>query len=140
MLVNFGGHLGSLGAPFGSILAFLEDFLASCWRRLGSLGASWGAFWAQVGPSRPKIPKKTSIFEFELRKLAQVGTPKSRKIDVKSDVFLRCVFRFWIGFGLQISRFFGSIFELNTKKSNLLKSSSRRGEIAKIEGSGGQKS
>ena len=58
-------HLASLGTLFGPILALL-----------GRLGTSWDAFFAQVGPSWPKITKKNSIFEFDLRKLAQVGSQK----------------------------------------------------------------
>ena len=100
----FWPHFGSLGTLVGPILALL-----------GRLGTSWDAFFAQVGPSSPKITKKTLIFQFNLRKLAQVGTQKLRKIDAASDIFLRCIFdidfhRFLIDFGLENSMFLGSIF------------------------------
>ena len=100
----FWPHFGSLGTLVGPILALL-----------GRLGTSWDAFFAQVGPSSPKITKKTLIFQFALRKLAQVGTQKLRKIDAASDIFLRCIFdidfhRFLIDFGLENSTFLGSIF------------------------------
>ena len=97
-------HFNSLGTLFNLILALL-----------GRLGTSWDAFLAQVGPSWPKITKKNLIFGFNLRKLAQVGTQKLRKIDAASDIFLRCIFninfhRFLIDFGLENSIFLGSIF------------------------------
>ena len=100
----FWPHFGSLGTLVGPILALL-----------GRLGTSWDAFFAQVGPSWPKIPKKTSIFGFAFRKLAQVGSQKSRKIDAANDIFLRCIFNidfhgFLIDFGLENWTFLGSIF------------------------------
>ena len=109
----FWPHFGSLGTLVGPILALL-----------GRLGTSWDAFFAQVGPSWPKIPKKTSSFGFNFRRLAQVGSQKSRKIDVKNAAFFKRVFdidfyRFFIDLGLQISTFFGSIFELKAKTSIL---------------------
>ena len=100
----FWPHFGSLGTLVGPILALL-----------GRLGTSWDAFFAQVGPSSPKITKKTLIFQFDLRKLAQVGTQKLRKNRCPSDIFLRCIFdidvhRFLIDFGLENSTSLGSIF------------------------------
>ena len=100
----FWPHFGSLGTLVGPILALL-----------GRLGTSWDAFFAQVGPSWPKIPKKTSIFGFDFRKLAQVGSQKSRKIHAANDIFLRCIFNidfhgFLIDFGLENWTFWGSIF------------------------------
>ena len=117
--------------PFGPILVLLGRLLALFWLswdtfgpHFGSLGASWDALLAQVGPRWPKMAKKTSIFLIIFRKLAQVGRPKSRKIDVKNDVFFRCFFnidfhRFLMDFGLPKSMFLGSIFELKTKTSIL---------------------
>ena len=81
------------------MLALLGRLLASLWLSWGAFGphfasleTPWDAILAQLGPCWPNMAKKTRFFEFELRKLAQVGKPKSRKIDVKNDVFLRCVF------------------------------------------------
>merc|ERR1712078_669175 len=72
------------------------------------LESSWDAILAQLGPSWPKMPKKTSIFGFDFRSWHQVGSPKSRKIDVKNDVFFRCIsdidfYGFFIDFGLRKS-------------------------------------
>ena len=77
----FWPHFDSLGTLFGLVLALL-----------GRLGTSWDAFFAEVGESWSKITKKTRFFEFNLRKLDQVGTQKLRKIDAENNVFLRCVF------------------------------------------------
>ena len=117
-------------ALLGRLLASFWLSWDACWTHFGSLGTSWDAFFAQVGPSWPKIPKKTWIFEFNLRKLAQVGTQKWRKIDAENDVFLRCIFdidfyRFLVDFGLGKSTFWGSIFELKAKLTILKKVSSR---------------
>ena len=101
----FWPHFGSLGTLVGPILALL-----------GRLGTSWDAFFAQVGPSWPQIAKKNLIFGVNnFRKLAQVGSQKSRKIHAANDIFLRCIFnidfhRFLIDFGLENLTFLGSIF------------------------------
>ena len=92
ILRHLGAHFGSLGSPFGLILPLLGHFLASFLALLGRRGASWNVFWAQVGPSRPKMPKRTSIFGFTFRSWHQVGTQKSRKIDAENDFILRCIF------------------------------------------------
>ena len=109
----FWSHFAFLGTLFGFILALL-----------GRHGTSWDAFFAQVGPSSPKITKKTLIFQFDLRKLAQVGTQKLRKIDAASDIFLKCIFdidfhRFLIDFGLENSTFGGSILQVKAKTTIL---------------------
>ena len=112
---------------FCVILVVLGRLLASFWRswsafgpHFGSLGPSWHALLAQVGPSWPKIAKKRRFFEFKLRLGDPSWEPKSRKNDVKNDVFFRCVFvivfyRFFIDFGFQISTFFGSILDVKAK-------------------------
>ena len=118
-------HLGLLESPFGFVLPLLVRFLALFWLSwvvLGRLRATFSPKLAQVGPSWPKIPKKTSIFGFNFRKLAQVGTQKSKKIYVKNDVFFGCVFdidffRFLMDFGLRKPLSFSSNFELKTKTS-----------------------
>ena len=96
----FWPHFSALGTLVGPILALL-----------GRLGTSWDAFFAQVGPSWPKIKKKSSIFAVAPRKLDQVGTQNLKKIDAENDVFLRCIFdmdshRFLIDLGLPKSTFF----------------------------------
>ena len=100
----FSSHFGCLGKLFGVMLALL-----------GYLGAPFLLKLAQVGRSWSKIPKKTSIFGFNLRR----GTPswdrKTGKIEVENDVFFTCVFdvdfyRFFIDFGLRNARFFVLIF------------------------------
>ena len=78
---TFGPHFGRLRALVGLVL--------------GRLGLSWGLWESLFGLSWPKLAQdseKTRFFEFNVRKLAQVGSQKSRKIDVKNDVFFRCVF------------------------------------------------
>ena len=105
----FWPHFGSLGTLVGPILALL-----------GRLGTSWDAFFAQVGPSWPKIAKKTPIFGFAFRIWDPSWDPKTKKIDVGKNVFLRCAFdidfyRFFFDVGLRKSMFFGSIFDLKTK-------------------------
>ena len=73
---------------FCVILVVLGRLLASFWRswsafgpHFGSLGPSWHALLAQVGPSWPKIAKKHRFFEFELRMWDPSWEPKLRKID-----------------------------------------------------------
>ena len=124
---SYEGPWGGLVIIFGVMLPLLRRFWDSFWlswgalgTHFGSLGAPWDAILPQVGPSWPNIAKKTVIFEFDARKLAQVGRPKSRKIDVKNDVFFECVFNivfygFLMDLGLRKLRFFGSIFELKAK-------------------------
>ena len=102
-------HVASLGTPFGFIFALLGRLGASFWPKLG-----------QVVPRWPKMVKKNSIFAITFRKLDQVGARKSRKIDVKSDVFFKCVsdidfYQFLIDFGLRKSTFFWSVFQLKAK-------------------------
>ena len=113
--MNILGYLGVIVALLGRLLASFWLSWDACWAHFGSLGTSWDAFFAQVGPSSPEITKKTLIFQFDFRKLAQVGTQKLRNIDAASDIFLRCIFdidfhRFLIDFGLENSTFWGSIF------------------------------
>ena len=115
ILGYLGGHCGSLGAPFGLILALLGRLLDPFWLSwdvLGHLGTPFSPKLAQVGP---RYRKKTSIFGFALRKLAQVGSQKSRKIHAANDIFSRCIFNidfhgFLIDFGLENWTFLGSIF------------------------------
>ena len=124
----FGSHFGSLGTPWGGFLAHFVSLgtpVGSFWSswdalgpHFGSLGASWGHLGRSFGLSWAKLAQdseKSRLFEFELRKLAQVGAQKWRKIDAASDIFLRCIFdidvhRFLIDFGLGNSTFLGSIF------------------------------
>ena len=97
-------NFGCLGKLFGLMLALLGYLGAPFWLKLAQVGRSWS-----------KIPKKTSIFGFKLRR----GTPswdrKTRKIEVENDVFFTCVFdvdfyRFFTDVGLRNARFFGPIF------------------------------
>ena len=80
----FWARLASLGTLLGLVLGLL-----------GSLGApfgtSWGTFFAQVGPSEPKITKKldflslTSAYGTDLgAKLGPKIEENSIKIDVKN--------------------------------------------------------
>ena len=106
-------HFGCLGAPFGVILAVLERFWASFW-------VSWALLARPFGPSWANLVKKGRFFDFNLRLGDPSWEPKSRKNDVKNDVFFRCVFvivfyRFFIDFGFQISTFFGSILDVKAK-------------------------
>ena len=85
-------------AHFCLILTVLGCLLVSFWLswdalgpHFGSLGASWGGFLAQVGPSWPKIAKKNRFFEFDLRIWDQVGTqvgtqvgPRPSKIEART--------------------------------------------------------
>ena len=89
-----GGSFGSLGAPFGFILAFLGRLLDPFWLSwdvLGRLGTPFLPKLAQVGPSWPKIAKKNRFFEFDLRIWDQVGTqvgtqvgPRPSKIEART--------------------------------------------------------
>ena len=107
---TFGPHFGRLGVLVGLIL--------------GLLGLSWSLWESLFGLSWPKLAQdseKTRFFEFDFRKLAQVGSQKSRKIDVKNDVFFTCVFnidlyRFFIDLGLQISMFFERFLNIKRKR------------------------
>ena len=72
----FWPHFGSLGTLVGPILALL-----------GRLGTSWDAFFAQVGPSWPKIAKKIDFLKVRPRFGHQVGTqvdPRLSKIEAET--------------------------------------------------------
>ena len=109
-------HFGCLGAPFGVILAVLESFWASFW-------VSWALLARPFGPSWPKLAQdseKSWFFWFEYLIWDPSWNQKLTNIDVKNDVFFRCVFvivfyRFFIDFGFQISTFFGSILDVKAK-------------------------
>ena len=116
VLGHFGGHFSSLGAPYGLMLPLLGHLLASFLRSWGVLGRLFGPSWAKLSQDG----EKNSIFAIAFRKLDQVGARKSRKIDVKSDVFFKCVsdidfYQFLIDFGLRKSTFFWSVFQLKAK-------------------------
>ena len=98
---------GSLGMPFDLILTVLGRFWASCWVSWGLLGRPFGLTW----PWLAQDSEKNQFFEFNLRKLAQVGTQvgtpnrKKRcqnrfKIDVKKwYLFKHDFLSIFIGFG-----------------------------------------
>ena len=101
----FSSNFGCLGKLFGLMLALLGYLGAPFWLKLAQVGRSWS-----------KIPKKTSIFGFKYGKLDPSWDRKTRKIEVKTEVFFGCVFdvdvnQFFIDFGLRNSRFWGSIFQ-----------------------------
>ena len=78
-------HFGSLGAPFGVILAVLERFWASFW-------VSWALLVRPFGPSWPKLAQdseKTSIFWIWL----PAGGPKLGAKIEKKRCQERCFFQ-----------------------------------------------
>ena len=89
----------------------------------GSLGASWGGFLAQVGPSWPKITKKIDFLNlipgFGHQVGTQVGTqvgPRRSKIEAeawKKRCWKTTHFRhrFWKGSGLVLEGFWGRLFK-----------------------------
>ena len=89
MQVRLGECLGALG---GVILPLLGRLVTSFfrswdgfWPHFGALGASWGTLLAQVGPSWPKMAKKTRFFELHFRIWDPSWDPKSKKIDVENE-------------------------------------------------------
>ena len=105
-------HLGCLGILLDLILGLL-----------GPLGAP---FWPKVAQDS----ENSRFFEFSFQIWDPSWVPKSRKIDVKNDVFFRCVFdiefcQFFNDFGPQFWTCLGSIFGLKTKTSIFQKLSSR---------------
>ena len=85
-------------AHFCLILTVLGCLLVSFWLswdalgpHFGSLGASWGGFLAQVGPSWPKIAKKIDFLNLSSGFGHQVGTqvgtqvgPRRSKIEAEA--------------------------------------------------------
>ena len=87
ILGHFGGHVGSLGVPFGLVFAPLGSFSASFW-------LSWGVLERLFSPSWPKSDQDTEKnldFWFYLAEVGSTWESKLRKIDVQSSVFFRCV-------------------------------------------------
>ena len=134
VLEHFGRSIWLPWNAFGLICALLGRLLASFalswgtfWPHFGSLGASWNAFYAQIGPSWPKIVKKVDFLNLTSGFGTQVGTQKSRKSTSKtmffSDAFVTSIFidilaifdRFWTS-NLDV---FGLFFGLKAKTSIL---------------------
>ena len=81
ILGYLGGHFGSLGAPFGLILALLGKLVAS-------FSLSWSLLGRPFGPSWPKMVKKVDFLNLSLRFGTQVGTQNGEKSMSKTMFFL----------------------------------------------------
>ena len=96
ILGYLGGHCGSLGAPFGLILALLGRLLDPFWLSwdvLGHLGTPFSPKLAQVGPRYRKKPRFLDLPSGSWLKLGAKNREKSMpRTTFFYDAFLTSIF------------------------------------------------